>query len=199
MFTGIIREVGTVSRLERSSGLVRLTVRAPKAAAKVAALESVAVNGVCLTVTSARGGALRFDVIPETQQMTALGRLRAGSSVHVEPSLSLTDRINGHILLGHVDGVGTVIRRREHHGETMLEIRVPAGLRRWLVSKGSVAVDGVSLTVGRALPGRGFTVHLIPETLRRTRLGALEAGSPVNVEIDYLAKLVSQFAGAKRL
>ena len=199
MFTGIIREVGTVSRLERSNGLVRLTVRAPKAAAKVAALESVAVNGVCLTVTSARGGALRFDVIPETQQMTALGRLRAGSSVHVEPSLSLTDRINGHILLGHVDGVGTVLRRREHHGETILEIRVPAGLRRWLVSKGSVAVDGVSLTVGRALPGRGFAVHLIPDTLRHTRLGALVPGSSVNVEIDYLAKLVSQFVGAKRL
>ena len=199
MFTGIIREVGTVSRLERSNGLVRLTVRAPKAAAKVSALESVAVNGVCLTVTSARGGVMRFDVIPETQQMTALGRLRAGSSVHVEPSLSLTDRINGHILLGHVDGVGTIIRRREDHGEIILEIRVPAGLRRWLVSKGSVAVDGVSLTVGRALPGRGFTVHLIPETLRHTRLGALAPGSPVNVEIDYLAKLVSQFAGGKRL
>ncbi len=195
MFTGIIKEVGTVSRLQRTNGLVRLTVRAPKAAAAMSPLESVAVNGVCLTVASARRGALSFDLIPETQQRTALTGLRAGSAVHVEPSLALTDRINGHLLLGHVDGVGTVVRRQQAPGELRLEIRVPSGLRKWLVPKGPVAVDGVSLTVGRVRPGGIFTIHLIPETLRHTRLGALVAGAKVNIEVDYLAKLVTQLAG----
>lgn len=198
MFTGIIRELGTVERLERRNGLVRLRVYAPKTAATVARLESVAINGVCLSAVDVRGQTLMFELIRETQALTALEALRRGDRIHVEPSLTLTDRLSGHVLLGHVDGVGTVVRRREQAGQLTLEIRVPASLAAFLTPKGPVAVDGVSLTVGRAVRGGRFTVHLIPETLRQTTLGERYPGDRVNLEVDYLAKLVHQFTRRRR-
>lgn len=195
MFTGIIREIGTVARVERAKGLARLTIHAPRTASTVERLESVAVNGVCLSVVSVRNGALTFEMIQDTQRLTSLGGLRAGTRVNLEPSLTVTDRINGHLLFGHVDGLGTVVRRRNSAGAYSLEIRVAGGLRTFLVPKGPVAVDGVSLTVGQALTPSTFTIHLIPETLRQTTLSECCAGDRVNLELDYLAKLVHQFLG----
>lgn len=194
MFTGIIRELGTVTRIERSKGLVRLTVFAPKTASRLEPLDSIAVNGVCVTAVQVSRGAMTFELIPETQRLTTLGRLRPGARVHVEPALTMSDRLNGHILLGHVDGVGAIVSRRRQPGELVLEIRVPPTLRRFLVPKGPIAVDGVSLTVGQSLRRSTFTIHLIPETLRHTTFESRRHGEAVNLEVDYLAKLIHQFA-----
>jgi riboflavin synthase len=198
MFTGIIQELGTVARVERRSGLIRLHIRAPKLAAKTAPPESVAVNGVCLSVAAIRRSTLTFEVIPETRQVTSLGDLRCGDQVNLESSVSALDRLSGHILLGHVDGTGRVERRRQTAGELVLGIRVSPPLRKFLIPKGPVAVDGVSLTVGRRLTPSSFQVHLIPETLRRTTLRWRQVGDPVNIELDYLAKLVEQFVSRRR-
>jgi riboflavin synthase len=196
MFTGIIREIGTVAAISRAGAIRRLTVLAPSTARLVAPLESVAVNGVCLTVVQAGRGLLGFEMIPETLARTALKRLREGARVNLEPSLSLADRLNGHVVLGHVDGVGAVLDRRQHAGELILRIRLAPTLRRFLVEKGPITVDGVSLTVGSRPTATAFTVHLIPETLRRTTLAARQAGDWVNLEVDYLAKLLAAgFAG----
>ena len=198
MFTGIIRELGTVERVERATGLIRLTVYAPKTAPRLEPMESVAVDGVCVTVIAIRRRAIVFEAIPETQRLTTLGTLRRGSRVHLEPSLSLVDRLGGQLLLGHVDGLGTVVTRRQRAGELVVDIRVPPGLRPWLVPKGPVAINGVSLTVGDV--GRStFVIHLIPETLRRTTLGSVKAQDCVNVELDYVAKLVRHFCAGGRL
>jgi len=198
MFTGIIRETGTILRVERANGVARLTVHAPKTASRVGRLESVAVHGVCLSVVDVRRQAMLFEVIPETLRLTTLGGVRSGARVHLEPSLSVTDRLGGQILFGHVDGLGTVVRRRQRAGELVLELRVPAALRKFLVAKGPVAVDGVSLTVGESPSASTFRVHLIPETLRQTTLGARAVGDRVNLELDYLAKLVHQFLRRNR-
>lgn len=197
MFTGIIQELGTVASLRRRTGIVELAVAAPKTAARLQPMESVAVNGACLTVVGIHRGTMRFEAIPETLRMTALGALRVGHRVNLEPSLSLADRLNGHFVFGHVDGVGTVAKRAQAAGELVLTIRVPAALRRYLVPKGPVALEGVSLTVGAHLTRSTFAVHLIPETLRQTTLAWCQEGQQLNVEVDYLAKLVRQFLGKR--
>lgn len=194
MFTGIIRELGTVRRVEHAKGLMRLAIDAPATASRIQPLESVAVNGVCLSVVNVRRQTMTFEMIRETQRLTTLGALRSGDRVHVEPSLSLSDRLNGHILLGHVDGMGTIVKRRQLAGELVLEIRMGAGLRKLLVPKGPVAIDGVSLTVGSTLTHSTLAIYLIPETLRQTTLRSRMVGDRVNVELDYVAKLVWQFA-----
>ena len=193
MFTGMVQEVGTVTRLARSRDVLQLSVQAPGLAARVQPMGSVAVNGVCLTVVAARAPELVFELIPETSALTTLRTLRAGNPVNLEPSLTLADRLNGHVVLGHVDGVGRISRRHEARGERTLEIRVDRRLAAWLVPKGPVALDGVSLTVGSRVTASGFTVHLIPETLRRTTLQERRAGDRVNIEVDYIAKLVRRF------
>ena len=197
MFTGIVQELGIVGRVERSKGLTRLSVHAPKTASRVRRLESVAVNGVCLSVVDVNRQAMVFEVIPETQRLTTLGTLRSGQRVHLEPSLSVTDRLGGHLVFGHVDAVGTVVKRRQAPGELVVEIRVAPSVRKLLVPKGPVAVDGVSLTVGASLTASTFAIHLIPETLRGTELSFRKAGERVNVELDYFAKLIRQFVGVR--
>ncbi len=199
MFTGIIQEIGTVARVERRTGFSRLVVQAPKIASRVQRLESVALSGTCLTVVDVSHGTLAFEVIEETRGLSTVGAWHRGQRVNVEPSLLLTDRLSGHILFGHVDGIGTVIKRSRRAGELVLEIRVPAAARRFLVPKGPVAVDGISLTVGSRPTASTFTVHLIPETLRQTTLRETRSGERVNVEVDYLAKLVHQFLSNGRL
>ena len=191
MFTGIIQEVGTVASRRQAGGVMRLAIHAPLLAAKVGPPESVAVNGACLSIVERRQGRLTFEMIPETQRLTTLGSLRAGDGVNLEPSLSLSDRLNGHVVLGHVDGVGAVARRTQRPGELSLTIRAPAGVRPYLVPQGPITVNGVSLTIGRQPSASTFTVHLIPETLRQTTLRALSVGDRVNLEVDYLAKLVA--------
>ncbi|MBI2093478.1 MAG: riboflavin synthase [Candidatus Omnitrophica bacterium] len=176
--------------MTRKDGLVRVAIEAPQVSKKVGVMESVAVNGVCLTVVSIRGSMLEFEMVSQTQRLTSLGSLRVGSCVNLEPSLSLRDRLNGHWLLGHIDGVGEVIQRRQKPGELVLTIQVPVSWKKWIVAKGSIAVDGVSLTVGQLHGKAAFSVYLIPETLRQTTLGDRRVGDRLNIETDYLAKLV---------
>jgi riboflavin synthase alpha subunit len=191
VFTGIVREVGSVESVEGGEEGVRLRIRAPGTAAATSVGDSVAVSGVCLTATAVRDGVVDFDAVPETLRRTSLRRLASGAPVNVEPALRAGDPLGGHIVQGHVDGVGTV-RALAREGDGMrLEIDAPAELLRYLVAKGSVAVEGVSLTVA-GLDGRGFATALVPHTLAATTLGRLEPGDGVNLEVDVLAKYVER-------
>jgi riboflavin synthase len=191
MFTGIIRELGRVAAVEGGDDGVRLVVDAPATAESVSIGDSVAINGVCLTVTEATNGSLAFDAVPETLSRSSLGRLSRGEAVNVEPALRAGDPLGGHYVQGHVDGVGRV-RGSEAEGDGMrVWFDVPRELHRYLVEKGSVAIEGVSLTVA-ALDNAGFAVALVPHTLAATTLGRRAAGDPVNVEVDMLAKYVER-------
>jgi len=196
MFTGIVRELGTVARLEAGEDGIRLELGAPKTAATAAVGDSVALAGVCLTVVAVGDGRLSFDAVPETLGRTALGGLAEGDAVNVEPALRAGERLGGHVLQGHVDGVGSV-RAVEREGEgRRIWIDAPAELLRYCVEKGSIAVDGVSLTVA-ALEDDGFAVALIPHTLAVTTLGTLAPGDAVNLEVDVLAKYVERLLAAR--
>ncbi|HVU76975.1 MAG TPA: riboflavin synthase [Gaiellaceae bacterium] len=191
MFTGIVREVGTVASLTGSDDGVRLEIDAPATAAEAAVGDSVAVEGVCLTVVAVGGGRLSFDAVPETLSRTALRTLEPGSRVNVEPALRAGDPMGGHVVQGHVDGVGSV-RSAEPEGEgRRLWFDAGPDVLRYLVEKGSIAVQGTSLTVAGVDDG-GFAVALIPHTLAATTLGDLEPGAPVNLEVDVLAKYVER-------
>ncbi|MGH3024114.1 MAG: riboflavin synthase [Gaiellaceae bacterium] len=187
MFTGIVREVGTVEAVEEAGGGVRLRLRAPETAAATAVGDSVSVGGVCLTAVEAADGALAFDVVPETLRRSSLGGLAPRDRVNLEPALRAGEPLGGHIVQGHVDGLGRV-RAVDAEG---FEIEAPEDLRRYLVEKGSIAVEGVSLTIA-ALTAEGFTVALVPHTLSATTLGALAVGDKVNLEADVLAKHVER-------
>jgi riboflavin synthase len=184
MFTGLIREVGEVVSFEDG----RLTV----AAAQDAALgDSIAIDGVCLTVVAHDGGTLAFQAVPETLARTSLGTLEAGSRVNLEPALRAGDPLGGHYVQGHVDGVGTV-RGVEPEGDgKRIWTDAPGDLLRYIVEKGSIALQGASLTVA-AVDEQGFAVALIPHTLQETTLDALNAGDRVNLEVDVLAKYVEK-------
>jgi riboflavin synthase len=186
MFTGLIADVGSVTALERADAGAMLRIRT-RLADELSEGDSIAVNGVCLTATSVGEGAFQAQAMSETLTRSSLGALRAQGQVNLELPLRVQDRLGGHVVLGHVDGTGTVRAIRDEGFARVLEIEVEPSLRRYLVEKGSVAIDGVSLTVS-ALPEDGFAVSLIPETLRRTNLGALEEGALVNIEVDILAK-----------
>lgn len=192
MFTGIITELGTIVRRQRQRGLERLHILAPQTAEECAVGDSVAVNGACLSVTRVANDILEFEMIPETRTLTNLGRAMVVSRVNLEPSLSLTDRLHGHLVLGHVDGLGRIRRREQRAGQTVLTIQLASALRRYVVSKGPIAIDGVSLTVGGHVSNHSFSVFLIPETLRKTTLEFRRVGDFVNIEVDYVAKLIMQ-------
>jgi riboflavin synthase len=196
MFTGIVRELGAVESLAGGEGGVRLRVRAPATAGQAAVGDSVAINGVCLTVTETDGETLAFDAVPETLSRTTLGRLRAGAEVNLEPALRAADQLGGHIVQGHVDGVGRVRAVGPEGDGVRVEIEAPPGLLRYCVEKGSVAVEGVSLTVA-ALTPETFSVALVPHTLGVTTLGRLGNGDEVNLEVDVLAKYVDRLLGAR--
>lgn len=188
MFTGLIREIGTLTGMRRAGAVTRLTVRAPGSARGLGLGDSLAVNGICLTVTGLRGDTVALDAVEETRRISTLGSWRSGRRVHLEPALRAGDPLGGHLVLGHVDGVGEV-RRTERRGENLLlTVAAPAPVRAWLLPKGSIAVDGVSLTLDAA-PARGiFTVSLIPHTLGWTLFGEMRPGTAVNLEADVLAK-----------
>jgi riboflavin synthase len=191
VFTGIVRELGAVEAIDGDAGGVRIRLRAPETAAAAAPGDSVALNGVCLTVTATAGELLAFDAVPETLRRTSLGRLAAGSPVNVEPALRAGEPLGGHIVQGHVDGVGRV-RAVEPEGEGVrLTIEPPAELLRYCVEKGSIAVEGVSLTIA-ALGQETFALALIPHTLAVTTLGSLQPGDEVNLEVDVIAKYVER-------
>jgi riboflavin synthase len=192
MFTGIVRELGRVAAMDGANAGVRLRIAAPQTAASGVALgDSVAIGGVCLTVVAIDGSDLSFDAVPETMTRTALGRLAAGDDVNVEPALRAGEPLGGHVMQGHVDGTGTV-RSVEPEGDgRRIWIDAADDMLRYCVEKGSVAVDGVSLTVAE-LDDAGFAIALIPHTLAVTTLGALSSGDTVNLEVDVLAKYVER-------
>jgi riboflavin synthase len=191
MFTGIIRERGRVTGVERGADSVRLRLDAPLTAAQTAIGDSVAVNGVCLTAVTAEDGALAFDAVPETLRRSSLGRLEPGDDVNLEPALRVGDSLGGHYVQGHVDGVGSVRSSTAAGDDVIVSIDTPPELLRYLVEKGSVTVEGVALTVTE-VDEQGFSVALVPHTLAETTLGSLAVGHPVNLEVDVLAKYVER-------
>lgn len=197
MFTGLIEELGSVVELQPQPPGVRLVIRAVSASNGTRLGDSVAINGCCLTVVECLRSMLVFEAGSETLSRTNLGRLQPGSPVNIERSLRLGDRLGGHFVTGHIDAVGTLERRQDDQDWSHCWFRVPAALTRQMASKGSVAVDGVSLTlvdVGQD----GFSVALIPHTLQVTTLGRLQPGDAVNIETDVLAKYVArQLAGGE--
>jgi riboflavin synthase len=210
VFTGIVEELGEVVALEERQGSARLTVRGPRVTCDAARGDSIAINGVCLTVTGTSDGQFTADVMGETLHRSSLGALRPGSQVNLERPMRLDGRLGGHIVQGHVDGTGTILERRSAGHWQVVRIAVPPGLVRYVVEKGSVAIDGVSLTVS-ALSGAGaaggaagdrgsqpgwIEVSLIPETLERTTLGSKQAGEVVNLEVDMIAKYVERLLAA---
>jgi riboflavin synthase len=191
VFTGIIEELGVVEGIDDQGDAVRLTVRGPHVLADAAPGDSIAVDGCCLTVARREGETFTADVMRETLDRTSLGALAPGARVNLERAVTATTRLGGHIVQGHVDGVGTLVARTASEHWEVVEVGVPAGLARYLVDKGSVTVDGVSLTVVAA-GDRTFTVSLIPETLARTTLGHKQPGDQVNLEVDVIAKYVER-------
>jgi riboflavin synthase len=198
MFTGIVEELGTIDALEDQGDAVRLTVRGPLVTTDAGLGDSIAVNGCCLTVAERDGEAFTADVMRETLEKTSLGGLRPGDRVNLERAVTVDKRLGGHIVQGHVDGVGEVISRSPSEHWDVVEVSLPAHLARYLVDKGSITVDGVSLTVvavgpAEEHPGRAvLSVSLIPETLARTTLGFKQTGDVVNLEVDVIAKYVEK-------
>jgi riboflavin synthase len=190
VFTGLIADLGSVAALERDEEGARIEIHSSLASA-LRDGDSVAVNGVCLTATVVSDEGFQAQAMIETLERSSLGRLCVGSRVNLELPLRAEDRLGGHVVQGHVDGTGTVRALHEQGFARVLEIDVEPQLARYLVAKGSVTVDGVSLTVS-ALGERGFSVSLIPETLQRTTLGQAREGTLVNIEVDILAKHVER-------
>lgn len=195
MFTGLIADVGLLVTLERDERGATLTIGTPLAG-ELSRGDSVAVNGVCLTAVSVSPEGFSAQAMHETLARSSLGELAVGSPVNVELALRPSDRLGGHIVQGHVDGVGTIADVREDGFARVVSIEAPEDLMRYLVHKGSIAVDGVSLTVSE-LREDGFSVSLIPETLAHTNLGAAAVGRRVNLEVDVLAKHVERLMGAR--
>jgi riboflavin synthase len=197
MFTGIVAELGEVAGIEQRGDAAWLTIRGSTEG--VSPGDSIAVNGVCLTVTGVLDGTFTADVMGETLDRSGLGALRAGAPVNLEQSVRLADRLGGHLVQGHVDGTGTIISRSPAEHWDQVRISLPAGISRYVVHKGSITVDGISLTVSAlGPPGDGpdgdtwFEVCLIPETLKRTTMGARQPGEVVNLEVDVIAKYVER-------
>ena len=197
MYTGIVEELGEVVGVERLADAARITVRGPLVTSDASLGDSLSINGVCLTVTGTQDGEFTADVMLETLNRSSLGELRPGSPVNLERPMRLDGRLGGHLVQGHVDGTGAIVSRRPGEHWDVVRVSLPDGLARYVVEKGSVSVDGVSLTVvatGEDPPW--FEVSLIPETLSRTTLGRKQPGDPVNLEVDVIAKYVEKLLGA---
>lgn len=192
MFTGLVETLGTVTALEPEGAARRLTIDCGEVAAGLQLGDSVAINGCCLTAVAIEGALATFEAGEETLSRTNLGRFDVGSRVNLERALAVGDRLGGHYVTGHVDGLGHLDRREEDPPWAKLWFRVPTPLTRQMASKGSITVDGVSLTLVDVQHDR-FSVALIPHTLEVTTLGRLQVGDPVNLETDVLAKYVGRF------
>ncbi len=197
MFTGIVEELGEVARLELGEESARIVVRGPLVVEDASSGSSIAVNGCCLTVVEldVEAGTFAADVMLETLRRTSLAGLVAGSVVNLERPVPAGGRLGGHVVQGHVDGTGTVLERTPGDRWELVRVGLPADLARYVVEKGSIAVDGISLTVA-SVDDTSFTVSLIPETLARTTLGRRAPGEPVNLEVDVLAKYVERLVGS---
>jgi riboflavin synthase len=197
MFTGLIEDVGRISAIRFRDGSAVLTVETRLAARSMALGASMAVNGACLTVVKKSKGAFTFDVSPETLRRTNLGSLTVASPVNLERPMRLRERLGGHLVTGHVDGLATVAAIKKQGEFTIFTFRVPASLERFLVSKGSVAVDGISLTVNDCAKNR-FSVAIIPFTLQHTNLRHRRVGDKVNIETDLIGKYVDRLMAKRR-
>lgn len=191
MFTGIVKHIGQVSRVEPTASGLRLRIECAAAAHRLAVDDSICVSGVCLTVTACDDDAFDVDVVPETLERTTLSVLRAGGMLNLEPAATLETALGGHLVQGHVDLTTVLISRSAIGDGARLVFRLPAELARYVVAKGSITIDGVSLTVA-AVTAEAFEVALIPHTMRETTLGRLEDGSSVNIEVDVIAKYVER-------
>jgi len=191
MFTGIVEELGEVVAVEPLQDASRLTVRGPLVTSDAGHGDSISVNGVCLTVVENTGGTFTADVMSETLKRSSLGILTTGSPVNLERAVRVSDRLGGHVVQGHVDGTGAIEQVRPDEHWTVVRVSLPDGLGRYVVEKGSITVDGVSLTVSAIGPD-WFEVSLIPTTLGLTTLGAKGTGDPVNLEVDVMAKYVEK-------
>jgi riboflavin synthase len=203
VFTGIVEELGTIVAADETAlgdeRAVRVTIAGPLVSSDVAEGDSIAVSGVCLTVVDASAGRFSADVMRETLVRSTLHGAHAGTPVNLERAVTLQTRLGGHLVQGHVDGTGTLVRREHTPEWDVVEISIPPVLMRYVVEKGSIAVDGVSLTIA-AVGSESFTVSLIPTTLKRTTLGAKAIGDAVNLEVDVMAKYAERllvFANAK--
>jgi riboflavin synthase len=201
VFTGIVEEVGTLVVREDQSDSAVLQIRAERVLEDVSLGDSIAVNGVCLTVTDVTDGVWSTDVMAETLSRSSLGSVTAGAPVNLERAVTPQTRLGGHMMQGHVDGIGVVVGRVPGEHWEVVRIALPPGLARYVVEKGSIAVDGVSLTVSSVsdtdIPEPWFEVSLIPTTLRETTLGARAPGEPVNLEVDVIAKYVERLLGGR--
>jgi riboflavin synthase len=195
MFTGIVEELGEVTAWEDLTDAARLTVRGPLVASDAGHGDSIAVNGVCLTVVGTTDGAFTADVMKETLVRSSLGALTVGSPVNLERAVRLSDRLGGHLVQGHVDGTGELLTVTPGAHWTVVRVSLPADLARYVVEKGSITVDGVSLTVSAVGDG-WFEISLIPTTLGLTTLGRKGTGDPVNLEVDITAKYVEKLLAA---
>lgn len=191
MFTGLIEEVGRLESVKRSGASVRFAIEARDVLAGLAVDDSVAVNGVCLTVVSLSEGRFHVDAVDETLRKTTLGTLRVGAQLNLERCLRVSDRLGGHIVQGHVDGVGRVTGVVPQDAGQLLKIRMPADRKKYVIAEGSIAIDGVSLTVARVAEDE-ITIALIPHTLEKTILGALRVGDVVNIEVDVIGKYIER-------
>jgi riboflavin synthase len=196
MFTGIVEELGTVEAIEDQGDAVRLTVRGPLVVSDAMEGDSIAVNGCCLTVVSHDAEVFTADVMRETLDKTSLAAFERGTRVNLERAVTVDKRLGGHIVQGHVDGTGTILGRTPSEHWEVVEVALPDGLARYVVDKGSITVDGVSLTVV-TVTDKSFTVSLIPETLARTTLGIKQAGESDNLEVDVLAKYIERLLATK--
>ncbi|MFG2860285.1 riboflavin synthase [Streptomyces sp. ISID311] len=194
MFTGIVEELGEVVAIENLGDASRFRLRGPLVTEDAKHGDSIAVNGVCLTVVETADGEFTADVMAETLNRSSLGALAAGSRVNLERPMALGGRLGGHLVQGHVDGTGTLVERIPGEHWEIVKVALPAALSRYVVEKGSITVDGVSLTVVDAADDY-FTISLIPTTLALTTLGLKKAGDPVNLEVDVLAKYVERLLG----
>lgn len=194
MFTGLIEDLGTVRELRRESSRVRLTVGTAIPTAELRLGDSVAVNGICLTVVAAGNGGFTADVSPETLERSTLGELTAGSRVNLERALRLSDRLGGHLVSGHIDAIATISERTQDRNAIRFTFRLPAAVNRLVAEKGSLAIDGISLTVN-AVTEETFSVAVIPHTLAMTTLQEKKSGDRVNIETDLIARYIARLLG----
>ena len=197
MFTGIVAEIGTVRHVAETASGSRMEIGCARVLQRLSLDDSVSVMGVCLTVVARDDHSFTVDLVPETLARTTLGRLSRGSHVNLEPAATPTTALGGHFVQGHVDGTTPLVRRERLGEGARLRFALPKGLARYVVEKGFVALDGVSLTVA-AVAATSFDVALIPHTARRTTLGSLREGDPVNIEVDIIGKYVERLLGTRK-
>lgn len=195
MFTGLVREIGRLHSLRATGGVTELEISAPRSVATLTVGDSIAVNGICLTVTAVAGARLRADVSAETRRVSTVRGWRPGDPVHLEPAVRAGEEMGGHFVLGHVDGVGRVSRLARRAGTIALTVSTSPSISSRLLPKGSIAVDGVSLTLDEGPFSRGFTVTLVPHTLGATRFAQMRPGTLVNLEVDVLSKAAARAGG----